>query len=444
MTDPTTFDIAIIGGGAAGVAAAHEAATLGAKAVLIEKERLGGRSLWSEVPSQTLLKSSRVCETIKRAEEFGVHVEQTRFVWPAMRMRIADVRDEIRKLQRQRLDQLNVELLIGAARFIDVHTLEVATKAGLQAITAKQFIIATGSTIQRPRIPGLEETGYLTPESFFELANMPRSLIILGDDAIACELGQALQRFGCKTTILHEGDRLLPNEDTDIAAECRRILENEGVAIHLNVDAKQTAIDEKGSKRLTLASANGEEQTVTASQLLVTTGETVAADDLNLTAVGVSASDGRLIVDEYLCTTAPHIHACGAVSGASFSHIAGYQANLAVRNALSNDKAEVNYRAMPWAIFTDPPIAHLGLTEAEVQQEHPGYRVYRADFNKLDRAIIEGEAVGFMKIITTDRDEVLGVHIIGAHADELIHQFVSMQDAISIYPTLSEIVRRPA
>ena len=446
------YDIAVIGAGTAGLVSAFLADSLGAKAVLVEQAKVGGECLWTGcVPSKTLIKSARVYETIKRCEEFGVHVEKPRLVWGAVRMRIAAVRDEIRDLERAELQKSGIEIVTGTARFTDGSTLSIATKSGERTLRAKKFILATGSKARLPDIPGLADADYLTSDSIFDVPNRPATLLILGGGPIACEFAQAFQRFGTKVTILQNGSTLLPKEDREISAECLRLLQREGVVVHLKATARQVLDDEAG-KHVTFESS-GETTTVTASQILVATGKMAALESLNLTAAGVASDDKGVVVDEHLRTSAPNIWACGDVTGKFlFTHVAEYQAKIAAQNALLPLKQKADYRVVPWTTFTDPEISHLGLTEDEATREYGSCKVYREPFNKLDRAIIEGEIDGFLKIITSGSGRILGVHIIGPDAGELIHAFVpavrdgallpELAETIHVYPTLSEIGHR--
>jgi pyruvate/2-oxoglutarate dehydrogenase complex dihydrolipoamide dehydrogenase (E3) component len=447
------YDIAIIGAGTAGLVSAFVADSLGAKTVLIEQDKVGGECLWTGcVPSKTLIKSARVYETIKGAEEFGVHVEKPRLVWGAVRMRIAAVRDEIRDLERAELQKSGIKILIGTARFQDGSTLSVTSKTGEQTLRAKKFILATGSKVRMPDIGDLAEADYLTSDTIFDLPNRPHSLLILGGGPIACEFAQAFQRFGTKCTIIQKGSTLLPREDGEISAECLRLLQRDGVKIYLNATATQIVSDDAG-QHVTLTSATSAVETLTGTQLLVATGKMAALDTLNLEAAGVQCNDKGVIVDERLQTSASHIYACGDATGKFlFTHVAEYQAKIAAQNALLPLKQKADYRVVPWTTFTDPEISHLGLTEEEAIQEYGSCKVYREPFNKLDRAIIEGETDGFLKIITSGSGRIVGVHIIGPDAGELIHAFVpalrdgvllpELAETIHVYPTLSDIGHR--
>ncbi len=447
------YDLAVVGGGTAGLVSAFVASSLGAQVVLIERARVGGECLWTGcVPSKTLIKSARVYEAVKRAEEFGVHVEKPRLVWGAVRMRIAAVRDEIRDLERAEIQKAGFEIVQGTARFADASTLRVQTANGERVIDARKIILATGSKARLPDVEGLQDAGFLTHETVFDMPNLPRSFVMLGGGAVACELAQAFARFGRKVTILQQSDRLLPKEDAEISAACEKLLQQDGVTIHLQAQTQRAGRDDD-KKWIEFTSSDGKTQTVRADEIVVAVGKEPDLGSLNLAAAGIGSDGKGLIVDDYLRTSAPNVWACGDATGKFlFTHVAEYQGKIAAQNALLPLKAKADYRVVPWTTFTDPEISHLGLTEDEARQAGGSVKVYRAPFKELDRAIIEGETTGFLKVVTSGSGRILGAHIIGPAAGELIHSFVpavrdgallqEMAEAIHVYPTLSEIGHR--
>jgi pyruvate/2-oxoglutarate dehydrogenase complex dihydrolipoamide dehydrogenase (E3) component len=448
------YDVAVIGGGTAGLVSGVLAKGLGAKTVLIEKARIGGECLWTGcVPSKALIKSARVFDSVKRAEEFGVHVEKPRLIWSAVKLRIADVRDEIKALERRELDRSGLEIINGAARFQDAESLLIQTRDGERTISARKFIIACGTKARIPDIEGLANVDFLTHENVFDLPSLPRSMTIIGGGPIACELAQAFARFGTKVTVLQKAERLLTKEDPEISTAAQRVLEQEGVSIHLGVEVQRAAMGEDDKQYVEWRDAAGSPQKTTSSRLLIATGKTVELAELNPDAAGIQWNQDGIVVDDYLRTTVRNVWACGDVTGKYlFTHAAEYQAKIAAQNALLPIKAKADYRVVPWTTFTDPEISHLGLTEDEAQREHGDIKVYRAHFKELDRAIIEGETSGFIKVVTTGSGRIVGVHIIGASAGETIHSFVpalrdgaliqEFAESIFVYPTFSEIGHR--
>jgi pyruvate/2-oxoglutarate dehydrogenase complex dihydrolipoamide dehydrogenase (E3) component len=446
-----TYDIAVIGAGTGGLVAAFLCDSLGAKTALIEKDKMGGECLWTGcVPSKTLIRSAKVLETVKRAEEFGVHVENVRPIWRAIQLRMAAVRDEIKTLERQEMARTKIDFINGNARFLDARTLEIQDKKGKRLLHARKFILATGTKAKIPAILGLSDVPYLTHETIYDLPSLPRSLAILGGGPIACEFAQAFARFGAKVTILQKNERLLPREDGEISAALQERLQNDLVQIFLGA---QTSKIEKIEDKIRLSfEVDGQTHNIEAGHLLLATGKE-AQDTVNFQAAGVQMNEKGVIVDEHLKTTAPHIWACGDITGAYlFTHVAEYQGKIAAQNALLPVKAKADYRIVPWTTFTDPEVAHLGLTEEEARQAHGAVKIYKMPFDHLDRAIIEGETSGFLKAICTQSGRLVGAHIIGPQAGELIHTLVpavrdgaliqELAETIHVYPTLSEIGHR--
>ncbi len=448
------YDLAVIGAGTGGLVSAFVADSLGARVALIEADKVGGECLWRGcVPSKTLVKSAKVFDLVKRCSEFGVHVEKPRLIWNAVKLRVADVRDEIKRGEREQLAKTKIEQIIGKAQFLDAHRLEIETKSGLRQISAKKFIIATGSRATIPEIEGLKEAGFITHEGLFERPNLPKSLIFIGGGPISVEMAQAFARFGTKVTILQKGERLLPKEEPEISDLMLQLLQNEGVTVHLN--AEIGLIEASESQKTVHFVVEKLPYLAKAGEIVVAVGKTPNFSSLNLEIAGVKFSEKGIEVDEKLRTSASNIWACGDVTGNYlFTHAAEYEAKIAAQNALLPLGAKVDFRALPWVTFTDPEIAHLGLTreEAEKSRGAGNIKVWKTPFKTLDRAIIEGETTGFLQVVTTSSGVVLGVHIIGPSAGELIASFIpavregallqEFAEAIFPYPTLAEIGHR--
>lgn len=444
------YDIAIIGGGTAGLVSAVLAKELGANAVLIERAKIGGECLWTGcVPSKTLLKTARVFDTVKRASEFGVHLEKPRLVWNAVKLRLADVQDEIRTLEKREIAKSGLEMIKGEAKFLDANTILVN---GETQISATKFIIATGSRGVIPKIEGLETTDFLTSETLFDVPSVPRSLLIIGGGPVACEMAQAFARFGSRVTILQKGARLLSHDDAEISAEVLRVLAQENITVFCNADVVRAGTIET-KKWLEFRVDNGEIQRIEGSDILVATGKEADVSALNLENAGVKHDGKTIEVDAHLRTSAKNIWACGDVCGPFlFTHFAEYTAKIAAQNALLPVKAKTDFRVVPWTTFLDPEVAHVGLNEDEARAQDAECRVFRVPFSELDRAIIEGEARGFLKVVTSGSGRILGAHIIGPGAGEIVHAFVpavrdgmvlsEFAETIHVYPTLSEIAHR--
>jgi pyruvate/2-oxoglutarate dehydrogenase complex dihydrolipoamide dehydrogenase (E3) component len=401
---------------------AKTAADLGARVALIEKERLGGAELWTgRIPMQTLLKTARIYDLVQRATEFGVRVESSRLIWNAVQLRIAAVRDEIKALERQALARSQVEVVYGTARFEDASTLHIAGRSGEQSLHAMKFILATGSRLCAPPIEGLQEIGFLTQDRIFEMRNLPRSCIIIGAGPRGSEIAQALAHLGCQVTVLQSASTLLPEEDAEISTEMEKLLSNEGVQVFC--EAQVLHVRMEGEKKQVEFAVGGETRTATASEVLVIAEEIAQPDIPGLEAAAVRRSEQGVLVDEYLQTSASNIWACGSVAGKF--HAPEEQGILAAENALKSSLRKFDASATPRTIFTDPEIARIGLTEAQARSARRGVRVHRREFSECERAIIEGETQGFVKVVASESGGVLGVHIIGANASERIERFVA-------------------
>ncbi len=447
-----SYDLVVIGAGTGGLVSAFAADALGARVLLIERERMGGECLWSGcVPSKTLIKSARVFDTVQRAAEFGVHLEKPRVIWNAIKLRIKDVQDDIKKLERQSMAESNVEFCLGSARFIDAHVLEIESSSQTRRVHARRVIIATGSKVSVPQIDGLIEAGFITHQQVFNLPALPRRLAIIGGGPIGCEFAQAFARLGCNVTLLQHGERILNKEDEDVSEIALKILRAAKVEVLLNCEVKSARADDD-SKYLQVSHEGGTKE-IKAGQILVATGKKPNIDSLDLPNAGVKFSEKGIEVDEHLKSSVAHIFACGDVTGRDlFTHAAEHEAKIVAQNAMLPVKAKAHNAPLPWTTFLDPEIARVGLTEAQARQKWRNIRVFRQDFKTLDRAIIEGETLGFCKIVTTDSGRIVGAHIVGPNAGELIAPWTfamgegalisEMGEAIFVYPTLSEISHR--
>ena len=447
------YDLAVIGGGTGGLVSAVAAKSLGANVVLIERERVGGECLWTGcVPSKTLIKSAKVFDLVNRAAEFGVHAEKPRALWNAIRLRIKDVQDEIKKLEKNEIAKAGLEIINGDAVFLDANTLRVQTKSGAQTVSAKKFILSIGLQTRVPKIDGLQESGFITNRDVFDLPSLPRTMIILGGGSQGCEFAQAFARLGTKVTLIHRGERLLPREDVEVSNLAHRVLEQSGVAVFTNANVQNVA-REDGERAIVAFMQNGENQTAEATRILVATGKVADYSGLKLSEIGVQWDEKGLIVDEHLRTTLDHIWACGDCTGRNlWTHAAEHEAKIAVQNALLPLKKKLDNRVTPRATFLDPECASVGLDEETANIEYSKCKVFRSEFKTLDRAIIEGETQGFCKVVCTSSGVIVGAHIVGASAAELIHPFVAavrdgmtiseFGDTMHVYPTMSEIAHR--
>jgi dihydrolipoamide dehydrogenase len=447
------YDVVVLGGGAAGLVAATGTAGLGAKTALIEKAKLGGDCTWYGcIPSKALLRSAQVFSLLKRPEDFGIEGPQESKFTPGKVM--SHVREVIGKISAHHppevFQERGIEVIFGNAAFLDDHTVGLAGKP----ITSKRFIISTGSHPLVPPIEGLKDVDYLTNENVFDLEQLPRSLCVLGGGPIGIEISQAFARLGVEVFIVEMADRLLFREDKEAAGILTQTLMKDGIKIYTGAKAVRFC-EEEESAAITIEDKNKKQSTLKAEKVLVAVGRAANVQGLDLEKAGVKYSGKGIEVDGTLCTSAKNIYACGdAVGPYQFSHMAEYQAVVVVRNALFPFKERVNYGAVPWCTFTDPELAHVGLTEEEAQEKYRDIKVYKSSYSVNDRAVTDLEEDGLAKVICDKKGRILGAHIVGTNAGELIHEYVlaksaglsigKLSQAIHVYPTLSQAVKKSA
>jgi pyruvate/2-oxoglutarate dehydrogenase complex dihydrolipoamide dehydrogenase (E3) component len=447
------FDLAVIGGGTAGLVAAQAAAHLKRRVVLISDGPLGGECTWNGcVPSKALIEAASVRHTAVNADRFGIRVGDVHVDFPAVVEHVHDIIGQIARYEDEaHLEAAGVVVRRGRAAFVDARTLQV----GDDRYTAEHVVICTGSHPGIPAIEGLDTVPYLTNETIFELREQPRHLLVLGSGAVGLELAQAFVRLGTEVDVIDVAAAFLPREDPEIAAVMRGILESEGIRFHLGATPRMVAHTD-GGVEIVVAGADGE-HTLSGDQLLVATGRSANLDGLRLETIGVRTGDRGITVDTHLRTSVSGVFAAGDVTGTlPFTHVAAYQGRLAAHNALAGQQSAASYRVIPWVIFTDPEIAHVGLTEPEARSAHgESVRVVTLPFTAVDRAVITGRPRGLIKIITSGRPvlgyagggTILGAHIAGPGAGELIHEFVigmqvhafagRLAQAIHAYPSMS-------
>lgn len=448
----TEFDLCVIGGGAGGLVVAAGGATLGAKVALVEKHRLGGDCLYYGcVPSKSLLHSAKVAHTVRTARRSAVECSAPTVHLDAVMQQVQRVIQAIEPNDSpERFRALGVEVIFGAGAFTDARTFHVNGRD----LTAKNFVLATGSRPSVPGIPGLDTVPYLTNETLFALRTPVPSLIVLGAGPIGVEMAQAFARLGSKVTLVQRGNQILPREDADLAAVVAERLAEEGVSLKLGCTPVRIG-GESGDIRLQIKTEDHLEQTVHATHLLVATGRRANLEQLGLEQAGVETLQGRLLTDKRLRTTNKRIYACGDVTGRyQFTHMAEHYAGVVLRNALFHLPAKVEERVIPWCAFTDPELARVGLSETGAKQCGIAHQIYTFPFHDIDRAHAENETRGCAKIITAPNGRLLGAALVGAHAGELIHEYAlalsknmkaaDLSRVIHVYPTLAQINRRVA
>ncbi len=441
------YDIVIIGGGSGGLVVASAAAQLKAKVALVEKNRLGGDCLWYGcVPSKSLLHAAKVAYMVKEGGRVGVYT-------PPATIKFAEAMGHVQKAiatiephdSPERFTGLGVEVIFGDGQFTDDKTFTVNGRA----LTARSFVIATGSRPAIPPIEGLEAAGFLTNEQIFSLTEQPQSLAVIGSGPIGCELGQAFHRLGTEVTLFASGDRLLPKEDPDAAEVIERQFISEGITILKNARLQRVEVIQ-GKKHL--FTADSPKAVAIADEILLATGRTPNVDSLNLTAAGVDYDHKGVHVNEKLQTTNSNIFACGdVIGGYQFTHVAGAEAVTVLQNALNPLPIflkTMDYRVIPWATFTDPEVARVGMNAEQARKRYGDVLVLKLPFAEVDRAQAEDATTGFNKIIVRKNGEILGAQMVGSMAGELIHEIVlamanrlpvSSLTGIHIYPTLAEV-----
>lgn len=450
------YDLGILGGGAAGLSAAAGAAQFGAKTILIEKAaKLGGDCLhFGCVPSKTLIRTAGVWSLARRAREFGLpEVDLSPVSLSAVMDRVRAVIDTIQEHDSpERFCKLGVKVRFGEPRFVDDRTVSVDGRR----LTARSWIIATGSGPALPPVEGLADVPYWTNESVFSQTELPRRLLVLGGGPIGVEMAQAFQRLGSNVTIIEYADQLLGAEDPDIAAILRSRLEAEGVVVLTGTKAIRAS--SVGSIiRLQVGPSRGEKEPriLEGDALLVAAGRKPNVDGLDLAAAGVAFSGRGVPADARMRTNVPHIYSCGDVNGVyPFTHVAGYEAGIALSNAVLRLPRKADYTKVPWCTYTDPEVASIGLNEKRARAAGVEYRVLESKFSEVDRALAEGEREGKIKVLITSSGALLGCQIAGHHAGELIHEWVAaingkvklstLAGAIHAYPTLAEISKKAA
>src|SRR3989442_8228922 len=453
------YDLVVIGGGSAGLVVAGGAAQLGARVALVEKKLLGGDCLYTGcVPSKTFIRSARFAADVRRAKDFGFATSSLEFnggQFTSITDRVARVIETVGEHDKpERFEAWGVEVIFATPRFLSPRELEIVVADGAKrTITAKRFCISTGSRPAVPPIEGLKEIEFLTNESVFQIKKLPQSLTVLGGGPVGLELGQSFARFGSNVTVVEMDKRLLPKEDEEVSASIEQIMRAEGLNILLNHRAVRIT-SANGQKILTVEQ-DGKERALHAEEILVATGRRPNIEGLDLEAASVKYDKQRIVTDEYLRTSARHIFAAGDVTGHfPFTHMAAYEASVVIRNALFfwPLRQKTDFRVVPWTTFTDPEVARVGLTESEANERfgEANMHVYRIDFADNDRAQAEEETKGFAKIICEGRkNEIVGAHIVGARAGELIHEVVlamkqrlsitALGSMIHVYPTLTQV-----
>lgn len=455
MTERLTPDICVIGAGSGGLSVAAAAASFGVPVVLIEKGRMGGDCLNTGcVPSKALLAAAKRAEAVRGAMPFGIRTQRANIEFHEVNDHVHDVIAAIAPNDsRERFSGLGVRVIEGEARFSDRATVVVGPESGPQfEIKARRFVIATGSSPAIPPIPGLDETPFLTNETVFEARERPKHLVIVGGGPIGMELAQAFRRLGSDVTVL-EAAEPLAKEDPECARVVIDRLRSEGVAIRAG--AKVRRVRRARNRVEVTIGEEGAEQTIEGSDLLIATGRKPSIEGLNLEAAGIRTDRAGILIDKRLRTTNRRVYAIGDVAGSlQFTHVANYHAGLVIRHALFRMPVRPDATNIPRVTFTDPELAHVGLTEAEARKRRYKVNVLRWPYHENDRAQAERETEGHVKVVTDRKGRILGATIAGAHAGEQITAWtLAIGQRLNIrvfagivvpYPTFSEAGKRAA
>jgi pyruvate/2-oxoglutarate dehydrogenase complex dihydrolipoamide dehydrogenase (E3) component len=435
------YDVIVIGGGTAGLVTASGCARLGRKVALIESAKLGGDCLWTGcVPTKALVASARLAHAMRHADAFGLERHEPRLtpksIMESMRAarRAVEPHDDPEKFRK-----LGIEVIFGQAR-LDGRIVEIDG----QRLEAKDVVIATGSRTAVPPIDGLTE--FLDHASFLAQDDFPRSLTILGGGAIGVEFAQIFRRFGCEVSIVEMADDIINKEDREVIDAVRRMLAEDGIAIHTGWKARAV-----NGKVMRIENKIGETRELAADAIFVASGRRGNTENLG----EVKIEKTYVVADKYLRTSVPRVWACGDVHGGlQFTHVAEREAWKLVRNMLFPGLSPMDYGNVPWAIYTDPEIAHVGMTEAEAREKFDEVKVYRMAMADADRAIVDRATHGFIKLVCDRKGRILGAHLLCSNASSLIAPLVlarakglraaDVANMITPYPSLADAVRGAA
>jgi pyruvate/2-oxoglutarate dehydrogenase complex dihydrolipoamide dehydrogenase (E3) component len=445
----STYDLIIIGAGSGGLTAAAFAAQLGARVALVEKHRVGGDCTWTGcVPSKALLKAARVAHEARVAAHYGIVYDSGGPPKTDMARVREYVRGTINEIYRheapEELELQGIKVVLGAARFLDANTVEAAG----YTLKSKYFLLTTGARPFIPLIDGLNEIPFITYEQIFDNDRLPATMVVVGTGPVGTEMAQAYQRFGAQVTMV--GDRLLPKEEPEVQEVMSRVLQREGMKF---VWGRAASVRQDGGEMIVTSDRGYEAR---GEMLLVAAGRRPTVKGLDLEKAGVTYSDKGIPVDDQLRTNVKHIFAAGdCVGGYQFTHFAAWQSFQAARNALLPGSSAGFTDIVPWVTFTDPEVAHVGLTEAQAREKFGGaVKVNRWEMGRADRAVCENDTDGFIKAVTKKDGTLLGATIVAARAGEAITEFIvalknglkviDLASAIHAYPTYSTPVQQLA
>jgi pyruvate/2-oxoglutarate dehydrogenase complex dihydrolipoamide dehydrogenase (E3) component len=448
------YDVVIIGGGTAGLVTASGCARLGRRTALIEKEALGGDCLWTGcVPTKSLVATAKLAHQMRRAADYGLPPVDVQVIPKAV---MESMREQRRRVaphdDPEKFRKLGVDVIEGKARLAARNEVEVNGRR----LVAKDVVIATGTRTAVPPVEGLAEHGFLDHRTFLDQDTFPTSLLILGGGYIGIEFAQMFRRFGCEVVVVEMLDEIINKEDAEVIAAVRQILREEEIDIRTGWAAK--SVRRKGDKKVvTIENRIGEKLELEVDEVFVASGRRANTEDLGLEEAGVKLNRSFVVVDKYLSTSVPRVWACGDVHGGmQFTHVAAYEATKLVRNMLFPGKSPVAYDHVPWCLYTDPEVGHIGMTESEAKEAigAENVRTYKIEMSEVDRAIVDRTTRGFMKFVCDAKGGILGGHALCANASTLIEEIVlarkkgakisELATLVSPYPSLADAIQGAA
>ena len=448
------YNLVVIGAGTAGLVTAAGAAILGARVALVERDYMGGDCLnFGCVPSKALIRAARAAAEVRDAGRFGVDVPAGVTVnFPAVMDRMRQLRVELSPIDSaERFSKLGVDVFFGDARFAAPDCVEV----GEIRLRFKKAAIATGARAADLPIPGLAEAGCLTNETVFALTELPRRLAVIGAGPIGCELAQTFRRFGAAVTLLEVAPQILIREDRDAAVRVEQALVRDGVEVVTGCNIAR--VERRGNEKILVTERGGVTREVVADEILIGVGRAPAVEGLNLEAAMIEYDrQNGIKVDDYLRTTNPLVYAAGDVASAyKFTHLSDAHARIVLRNALFFGRQRASALTLPWCTYTDPEIAHVGLYETEAQRRGIEVDTYVQELAEVDRAVLDGETAGFVKVhVRRGGGQIVGATIVASHAGEMITELTMaiatgvglgrIGDVIHPYPTQADAIRRAA
>jgi pyruvate/2-oxoglutarate dehydrogenase complex dihydrolipoamide dehydrogenase (E3) component len=447
------YDLIVIGGGAGGLTVAAGAASLGAKVALIERnQELGGDCLhYGCVPSKALITAAKeVYQAYETSQKFGLKIEGNANIADAMKR----VKEAIAHIQehdsKERFEKLGIDIYEGKGSFINEYHVQINNE---KTIEGKRIVIATGLSPNIPPIEGILEAGFLTNETIFDVQEAPKRLLVVGGGPIGLEMAQSFARFGSKVTVVEAGLSIFGREDEELLPIIQKELEKE-LTFRFNTLTKRVEV--KNNEKIVTIEKDGKSEQLVVDQILLSAGRKPNTDHLGLEKIGVQLERGHIVVNDYLQTTIPHIYAVGDTNGKfPFTHAAGMEGKVVVRNAIFGIKGKVNYDHVPWLTYTDPEVFHLGLTEKEAREKNgEDIHVFKVNMNEVDRFIADRDQTGLLKVITDKKGIILGAHAVGKNAGDWMQEIVfakaqghkigDISNVIHPYPTHGAIIQQAA